>query len=110
METPAEPPKRTYDAYKRYYQRNRDTLLARMRERYDPEAKADYYKANAHHYREVMKECYKRNKEARNKKLIEGAIEAEGATPTKVAYLREVLDSNKWKDMGLRSIQSIITA
>ena len=93
-------------AYRLWYSKNRTKILEASRGRYDPAAKAAYYKENADRIKEKMREIYQRNKSERNRQLIE---EAQRATSgAKAEYLKELLSSGKWNDMGLRTLKTIL--
>jgi hypothetical protein len=57
-------------AYARYYAKKRDELIAKMREKYDPEKKKAYYNEHAQQIKTAMAENYKRKKEERNTQLL----------------------------------------
>lgn len=96
----------TLTAYQRYYQRNRDVITARLRQTYNPEAKHQYYEEHKEHIKEKMKELYQRNKHARNKQALETALVS--ADDTKKVLLKKVLDSEAYKTMGTRAIQTLV--
>jgi hypothetical protein len=96
------------NAYKRWYSRNREELLERQRDKYDPVAKAKYYAENADAVKAKMKEIYLRNKAERNKVLIDDAIKKEGQSAVKVAFLQEMLKGETYKTMGLRTLKSLV--
>ena len=57
-------------AYAKYYAKHRDSLTAKMREKYDPEKKKDYYSTNADRIKADMAERYRRKKEERNSQIL----------------------------------------
>jgi hypothetical protein len=53
-------------SYEKYYAKNRDALVAKMRERYDPEKKAEYYEQHKEQMKTAMAMRYAENKANRN--------------------------------------------
>lgn len=58
-------------AYKAYYERNREEMTAKMRERYDPEQRRDYYAAHCDAIAERNRKRYTAKKQQRNKERLE---------------------------------------
>ena len=96
----------TLTSYQRYYQRNREAITARLRNTYNPNAKHQYYEEHKDHIKEKMKEIYQRNKEAKNKQALETALTS--ADEAKRAILKKVIDSEAYKTMGAKSIQTLV--
>jgi len=64
-------------SYQRYYAKNRDTLIARMRDKYDPEKKHEYYEAHKEQMKAAMAERYRSQKAERNRQMLTALL----ATP-----------------------------
>lgn len=94
------------NAYKRYYQRNREELTRKMREKYDATAKHEYYEANKEHIKEKMKEIYQRNKAERLKQMVETA-RANATDEASRAFLAKVLHTESYKGMGVKAVRAL---
>ena len=95
----------TLTPYKRYYQKNKDVLLAKQRERYDPDAKKKYYTENQTVIKEKMKQMYitRRNNEA--KAILEDCLL--NASEQMKDVLRNLLKTQEYKDMKPSAIQTL---
>jgi len=60
----------TSASYQKYYAKNRDTLIAKMREKYDPEKKHEYYEQHKEQMKAAMAERYRAQKAERNRQLL----------------------------------------
>jgi superoxide dismutase len=60
----------TSNSYQKYYVKNRDTLIAKMREKYDPEKKHEYYEENKDKLKANMAERYRAQKAERNRQML----------------------------------------
>ena len=96
------------NAYQRYYQRNREELTRKMREKYDATAKHEYYEANKEHIKEKMKEIYGRNKALRLKAMLEEAKNKTTDEATK-AVLTKVLNNKSYEGMGIKGVRALIS-
>ena len=57
-------------SYQKYYAKNRDTLIEKMREKYDPIKKHEYYEAHKEQMKEAMAQRYRAQKAERNRALL----------------------------------------
>ena len=60
----------TSASYQKYYAKNRDTLITKMREKYDPEKKHEYYEKHKDDMKLAMAERYRAQKAERNHRLL----------------------------------------
>lgn len=78
--TDEERKQRKKDSFRRYYEANREALVARMAERYNPERRREYYEENADHIKAYMKEHYKTKRTGNVKERLE-ELRASDAVP-----------------------------
>ena len=74
-------------SYARYYAKNRDAIVERMRAYYDPEKKREYYEANKDAVKAQMAERYRRQKAERNRLALTNAL------PSLTGELREKVEN-----------------
>lgn len=67
----------TSASYQKYYAKNRETLTAKMRERYDPFKKHEYYEEHKEEMKLAMAERYRKQKAERNRQMLTALL----ATP-----------------------------
>jgi len=93
--------------YQRYYQKNREALLLKQKEKYDPDAKKEYYTAHAKEIKEKMKLLYVRRKEEQHKKALEKCLET-ADDPLKTTIRQLLLNDYKtMKPSAIRAIESL---
>jgi predicted component of type VI protein secretion system len=91
--------------YQRYYKKNKDALLAKQREAYNPDNKKAYYEANKTAIIEKNKIGYVGRKNNEKKALIDARILT--ADETLRATLNELLKDEKYKDMKPSAVKAI---
>jgi len=60
----------TNASYQKYYAKNRDVLIEKMREKYDPIKKHEYYEEHKEQMKAAMAERYRNQKAERNRQLL----------------------------------------
>lgn len=60
----------TSASYQKYYAKNRDVLIEKMKEKYDPVKKHEYYEAHKEQMKAAMAERYRMQKAERNRQLL----------------------------------------
>lgn len=91
--TEEERKQRKRDAFKRYYEANRERLVARMAERYDPNRRREYYEENADHIKAYMREHYKTKRTGNVKERLE-ELKASDAVPETLKPIIDHLITN----------------
>ena len=84
---------RKKDAFKRYYEANRERLVARMAERYNPDRRREYYEENAEHIRAYMRDHYKTKRTGDVKERLE-ELKASDAVPEALKPIIDHLIAN----------------
>ena len=92
--TEEERKQRKSEAFKRYYEANRERLVARMSERYDPERRREYYEENADHIKAYMREHYKTKRTGNVKERLE-ELKASDAVPEALKPIIDHLITNE---------------
>lgn len=82
-------------AYARYYEKNKEKLLDKMKGRYNSDKKHEYYEANKEKVKQQNAERYREKKATANKALLEEM--AKTATGPKLAYIQDLLATEKYK-------------
>jgi hypothetical protein len=95
----------TQTAYQRYYKKNKDALLAKQRESYNPEHKKAYYEANKKSIIERNKIAYANRQNTEKKECIQARIKT--ADEVLKATLTELLKDEKFKEMKLSAVKAI---
>lgn len=95
----------TLSPYQRYYKKNKDALLARQRETYNPDVKKAYYEANKNAIIERNKIAYSVNQDKKKKECIHARIST--ADEVLKATLNELLKDEKYKGMKLSAVKAV---
>ena len=82
-------------AYARYYEKNKEKLLGKMKGRYNSEKKHEYYETNKEKIRQQNADRYRDRKATANKAKLEEL--AKTATGNKLAYIQDLLTTDKYK-------------
>jgi len=79
----------------------------KQKEKYDPDAKKEYYKAHAKEIKEKMKLLYVRRKEEQHKKALEKCLET-ADDPLKITIRQLLLNDYKTlQPSAIRAIESL---
>lgn len=81
-----------------YYEKNRDLLLQKMKERYDPDKKRAYYEDNKEVLAEKMKERYQKKKEKFFREEIEKLL-LNDPPPHVTEMLHHLLATDEYKTL-----------
>jgi hypothetical protein len=92
-------------AYQRYYKKNKDALLAKQREQYNPDTKKAYYETHKKVIIERNKIAYVSRKNKEKKTMITARMET--ADETLRATLSEILKDAKYENMPLSAVKAI---
>jgi hypothetical protein len=91
--TEEERKQRKREAFKRYYEANREVLVAKMADRYNPERRREYYEENAEHIRAYMRQHYKDKRSGNVKERLE-ELKASEAVPEALKPIIDHLITN----------------
>lgn len=91
--TEEERKQRKKDAFKRYYEANRERLVAKMADRYNPERRREYYEENAEHIKAYMRQHYKDKRSGNVKERLE-ELKASEAVPEPLKPIIDHLITN----------------
>lgn len=92
--------------YARYYAKKREELMAKMREKYDPEKKKAYYEKNADQMRAKMLERYYSQKAERNLTALNELLAKNPPDFVKVK-IDDLLKDEKYKTANKRTLKNI---
>jgi len=60
----------TSASYQKYYAKNRETLIAKMKEKYDSDKKHEYYEEHKEQMKAAMADRYRKQKAERNRQML----------------------------------------
>jgi hypothetical protein len=100
------------ESYRRYYEKNRDAILQRMRDRYVTEkAKRDGEIANEPELveveREKMRAKYQKRVSNKTRRLIEGWLADSRTSDTFKAFLQTCLKDDKYKSFTPKTLEQL---
>jgi alpha-galactosidase/6-phospho-beta-glucosidase family protein len=96
----------TNASYQKYYAKNRDVLIEKMREKYDPIKKHEYYEEHKEQMKAAMAERYRNQKAERNRQMLTALL----ATPLPDQLRQkvdELLTTDGYKEVNKHFIKFI---
>lgn len=94
----------TSASYQKYYAKNREVLIEKMRQKYDPVSKHEYYEEHKEQMKAAMAERYRAQKADRNRQLLTALL----ATPLPEQLRQkvdELLTSDGYKEINKHYIK-----
>lgn len=83
-------------AYARYYEKNKEKLVSKMKERYSADKKHEYYEANKEKIRVQNAERYRAKRAERIKEQLT-ALRGTTTDTAKLAVINDLLTGDKYK-------------
>lgn len=90
-------------SYEKYYLKNREALIEKMRGRYDPEKKKAYYEEHKEEMKTAMAKRYKENKAQRNLTAL-NSILANNPPEAVKDKVNDLIKTEEYKTANLRLI------
>jgi len=85
--------------YEKWYNKNREVLIAKMKEKYDAEMKKEYYDRNREQILKGQADRYKNKKAERNKTLLHALLLIEN-NPNK-SIINDYLTTKQYQNLSL---------
>lgn len=93
----------TSESYAKYYAKNREMLIEKMRGRYNPERKHEYYEQHKEEMKNNMAVRYRQLKGERNRQII-NEILASNPTDSVRQRCEALLEGDEYKDVHKRTL------